>query len=349
MVNGFRLVFLALLVWGCGGLEEEQISLEEIINLEVLDLEGNLIDQSLLSDGETLIKLRASIPKNSEFKNLDFVVSAGSFEETGIKTQQTVANIDGVAEVNLKLPFDEESILVKVSISNGRETFSSSANIDLQEIGEAITLEVLDSNNEVVEAEVLADGSTIIRLVATVPYNLSEFNTVGFETSAGTFAGISDVSVNDESKAIIDLKVPTEVQRIYLKARINNDPNYFDDKDIDLKRSNPDFIIIEPSVINMALQETNTIDIYLRKEIGKVSKGSSANIRSYQIADDNTQLEIGRFTGLAGALTDDEGKITVNFHTDTMDIAIDRPVYIEVSSMNDLEQAISEQIQININ
>lgn len=337
----------SFLLVNCNGIDSETFSPDDIIVLEIFDFDESKIIEEAIGDGETIIKLKAKIPSNSAYKTVKFESTNGSFILTGKKSQEKKVGIDGSVLVDLKIPLDNQPIFLTASVSNGTETFSSTKSINLIGVDEVVTLALLNNIGDAIIEPVRADGATIIKLKATVKHNQNAFNQVTFTTSKGTLQGTSPVNTDQENNAYIDVLVPNAVQKLYFSAKVGNNV-YFDNEELNLVRSNPDFIIIEPTLVSMPLNSSNSLDIFLKRNIGVVSLNSVVTIRSYQIADNDLQIEVGRFTGLSNASSDSNGAINVVFKTDTNDIDVSRPIFIEVISSNDSNEAVNKVIKINI-
>ncbi len=222
---------------------------------------------------------------------------------------------------------------------------------DTISLDEIIKLEILDIENNVI-TESIGDGETLVVLKATIPSNhSSEFNQVTFNKSDGEFLGIegSQTSrpVDENGNAFIYVKVPNVVEQLFFSAQITaNNINYTSEKNISLKRANPDYIIIEPNSVSIAIGNSVTINSYLLRNIGKVSEDTMAEFFAFQLVN-GEETEVGRFTGLTNR-TDLDGKIIVTFHSDTGDIDTAQPVIIQVKSKNDLGETIEETVAITI-
>ncbi|WP_132065859.1 hypothetical protein [Aquimarina spinulae] len=342
-------LFYCFLFLSCNGIDSETFSPDEIIKLEVLDFDETQTIDEALGDGETIIKLKAKIPSNSAFKTVKFESTGGTFTLTGTMSHEKTVDSEGYSQVNLRLPLDNQLVSLTAYINNDNETFSSTKSIDLIGVDEVVTLSLLNNMANTITDPIRADGVTIVKLKATINHNRNVFNQVTFTTSMGDLQGTSPVNTDEQNNAYIDVIVPKSVQKLYFSARVGSSNNYFDNKELILVPSHPDFILIEPSMVSMPLNSSNPIDIFLKKNIGFVSLNSTISIRSYQISDDNSEVEVGRFTGLSNASSDSNGLIKVVFKTDTNDINDSKSIFIEVISTNDFGEPINSTIEININ
>ena len=342
------IVFCGLILLNCGGIDSETFSADDIILLEVFDFEGENLIEEAPGDGETIIKLRAKIPRNSAFKTIKFESTNGTFILTGTKNQEGMIDIEGNSTVDLKLPLDNQPIFLTASVNNGTETFSSRKSITLSDVGKVLTLTLLDATGEEVSNSIRADGATIVKLKAEVNHNRNVFNQVTFTASSGNLLGNSLVNTDEENIAYLDFMVSQTVEKVFFTAEVGSSKKYFDNAELNPISSSPDFIIVEPTLVSMPLGSSNSIDIYLRKEEGLVSLNSGVSIRSYQILDDNSEMDVGRFIGLSSARSDENGLINVTYRTDTNDIDSSKPIFLEVSSENDDFEIISTTIQISI-
>ena len=348
--------FLFVLLCSCND-DDDTIDPDDIIKLEIFDFDGlEEISGMVIGDGETTVTLRATIPENSDENSRTVTFQASNnaiFQGVGTNLDSDVAGSDGIAEAKLRMPLDNDPVFVSASITKGDNTYTSKASISLMGVDDIVSLELLDASQNPINESPRADGQTLITLKATVNFNQEEFDQVTFEKSAGQFQSVSDDNpirvTNETNTAMIDLRLPTIVDRLYLLAKVGTSPSYFKEVDINLLRAYPDEIIIQPDKLSMTENDDNTIKIFLNRDFGMVSQGTPIfPPKSFQLAN-GEEIEVGRFTGLDGAQTNQNGEINIVFRTDTGDIDPNLPVIIRVSARNDDDNVIESMFSISIN
>lgn len=347
-------IFFFVFLISCNGIDQEIVPEEDIIELKVLNFLGDTeITEPLIGDGETVVTLRAIIPAESAQRTITFRASNGAtFVGIGENESTDLTNTEGVAETKLKLPLSGNPVYLSAEVTEGENTYTSEKIIELIHLDNLITFELSDSEGNALPDIIRADGDFLINLKATVNYNQDEFNQVAFESSNGEFQSLSNenatVSIDQNNVASIDLKVPNVAERLYLRAKVGSNSVYFMDKNIDLLKAYPDHIIVEPEKILMQENDSNSIDIFLTRENGHVSKDVEAIPFAFQIINGEEE-EVGRFTGLENSATDLEGKINITFKTDTGNFDNTLPIHIRVSARNDNNEILQTEVSINLN
>lgn len=354
MKNKVFIIWLSsLLLMSCDGIDEDVVSVDEIINLEIYDEDGHTVITEAIGNGESVVVLKAQIPENtdSKYRTVTFrATDDATFLGLGENNDTEIVNNEGVATAFLKIPLDDKPIFISAEVSDGTNVYKSKKTLNLIGVEEIISLNVLDQNGNTIENPIRADGFSLIQLQAIVNYGQDNFNVVTFEKSAGTFLNVNNnaqVSLSDNHIAAIDFRMPLIVDRIYFSAKVGESTVYFDSNFIDPIRSYPDQIIIEPQTLTMPLDGGNLINIYLIKSQGQVSVGTEVGLEAFQILN-GEEVSVGRFTGLETALTDVNGKVIVEFKSDTNDIDPDLPITIRVISQNDNGDPIQEVVNVEI-
>ncbi len=351
-----KITFLLLLLAFCSAcVNDDSVADDEIIKLEVFDFEGlTLITDAVMGDGETILTIRATIPEDSDANSRTVTFRASNnamFQGVDASLDTDIAGEDGIAEVKLRMPLDDNPVFVSASITKGDNTYTSESSIELFGVGDIVSLELIDAVNNPINDPQRADGQSLITLKATVNFNQDEFNNVTFEKSAGEFQSVSGdnaIQMTDENHtATIDLKLPNQVERLYLSAKVGTSTLYFEEVELDLLRAFPDQIIIEPNTLSMQEDATNVIQVFLNRNFGQVSEDTPATFEAFQLIN-GTEVEVGRFTGLDGAQTNADGQITVDFKTDTDDFDFGLPVIIRVTSQNDDGDPVQSSISITL-
>jgi hypothetical protein len=119
-------------------------------------------------------------------------------------------------------------------------------------------------------------------------------------------------------------------------------------KTISALRANPDKVLVEPSalIIQQGGSSIN-LDIFLKRDIGKVSIGNTVTVKSYQIDENGQPVVTGRFTGTNG-VSDADGKINMHFFADVGPIIKDKPIIIEITTSKDDGSLIIQKIEIAV-
>ncbi len=224
---------------------------------------------------------------------------------------------------------------------------------DDNKIDSVIDLEITDTN-DVPVSSVLANGESLIVLMAIISNNADdEIQTIEFNKSSGEFLGTSGSAgvrpIDDNGIATITVKVPNKVERLFFDAKVVfNAKTYTKDASIEAYRAFPDTIIIEPSAVTVEQPASVVLDVYLKRTVGKVSEDTPAEFKAFQRTASGEE-EVGRFTGLNNALTNEDGLISVTFHTDTGDINTDIPVTIKVNTLDDNANNVTSYVLIQVN
>ncbi|BFM45276.1 hypothetical protein CFS9_39170 [Flavobacterium sp. CFS9] len=348
------LCFAVLVCFSCDSKDDDKASNDAIIHLTVMNQNDSSIAE-IPGDGETLLKLQARIPADADdkYRKVTFRASNGQFfSSTNSVVYEKTVNADGMAEAYLKVPLAHGPLFLSAEIGKDSDRYVSEQQITLLNVGEIIDLKILDHNGNPIGNEVKADGNTILTIKATVNYNSNAIGSIKFITSGGSFLGInnanSTVAINDKI-ATIQLKVPKTVGNIYIRGEAATNANIFKNGTLQLTRAFADNIILEPNRLSIdSSDDLVSINTYLTRNIGYVSTGSTAQYKAFQLDSNNNQVEIGRFTGLASAYTDDNGQITsVKFVPDTGDINFTEPIIIKVTTRNDSNQEIYRSFILN--
>jgi hypothetical protein len=139
--------------------------------------------------------------------------------------------------------------------------------------------------------------------------------------------------------------VPQNAGTVFFDAKTGIDERYLKNSIITFKRANADELIIEPTKIVMDIISANTIKVFLKRNIGKVSIETEVDFFSYQIVGVD-KVEVGRFTGLNEAKSNLDGMITVDFIADTKDFDKGLPIFIKVSANKDDTSILSKEIEL---
>ncbi|MEK6154577.1 hypothetical protein WIW50_15005 [Flavobacteriaceae bacterium 3-367] len=339
----------------CNGIESEVTPNEDIIDFQILDRDGEPIQGSIVGDGDARLVLRANISENADngFRNITFSATMGIFEQTGKDTEAKRVDSEGQAEVIFRVPLSDDEIFFTAEIGSGEDIFRAENSLKLIDVGQVVTLAVLDSEKHTLNEEVRADGNTILTLAATVNFNQDDFKKITFKNSnGGSFLGVNateaKVNIDENNVAFLQYQVPNKVGRMFFEAMVDGNDAIFNTANIDLIRSYPDSIVVEPAAISVALNNNVSIDAYLLKSLGKVSEGTAPKFEAFQIGDSGERIEVGRLTGIPEALTDGNGKVTVTFFADSPNIDQTKPIIIKVNSKDDADNVVSEQLQLEI-
>lgn len=339
----------------CDGIESEITPNEDIINLQILDRDGKPVEVSIVGDGTTTLMLTAIIPENADntFRDITFSANTGIFEQTGINSQTKRVDAQGEASVIFRVPLSDDEVFFTAEIGQDDMLFRSEESVQLIDVGEVVTLRILDAQSNDLSSPVRADSNTILTLAATVNFNQDSFNQVTFKNSGGgSFLGVNaseaKINTNENNMAFIEYQVPNTVGRMFFEASVNGNDAIFNTANIDLLRSYPDSIVVEPAAINVTLNNNVSIEAFLLKKSGKVSEGTVPIFEAFQMTDSGDKIEVGRFTGVPEALTDSNGKVTVIFFADSPNIDETKPILILVTSRDDTDNTISDQIQLEL-
>ncbi|KQX00775.1 hypothetical protein [Flavobacterium sp. Root420] len=354
--TGYFVVILFLASMFCISCDEEhtKISNDSIIVLDVFDQNNKQISE-LAGDGETLLKLQARIAPEADdkYRKVIFKISKGQFMSTASGTQfEKIVDNNGIAEVYVKVPLDSGPLYLSAEIGSDSDKYISEKQIKLIDPGQIIKLEILDQNSTPISGEIKADATTILTLKATVDLNADAIGSIKFSASGGTFLGVNNESntvVIKNKVAIIQYKVSKSVGELYLQASASTKSNIFLNKTMLLSRAFADHLILEPNTLSIdSADDQVQVKTYLTRDIGKVSTGTAVYYKAFQADANGIEFEVGRFTGLAEATTNDNGQITsVSFVSDTGDVDFNKSIIIRVSTKNDKNEMISQSVTLN--
>ncbi len=346
--------FVLLFFFSSCDTKEEPTDPSDIIELQILDSGANTIFKDIISDGETVVILQAKIPTNADegFRTVTFKKSGGEFHGIDSEDGTRIVDNDGIAQIELKVPLNEDILFASAEIGKEANVFKSEASLDLVPITEVISLKLLNDQGQEISTGIQADGYSSIFLEATINERLNSIEQVKFLNSGGgAFQGVFTEEViktlNDMNKAIIELVVPVNVNELFFKVHVKDKETFFDEKKLQLDRAYADEIIIEPKNAVMNLNSENEISVFLKRNQGFVSVGTSVEFEAFQLIN-GIEKPVGRFLGLSEALSDENGKITTNFKTDTKNIDVAETIFIRVTALNDMNQSFNTKIQIDI-
>lgn len=333
---------------------DDPVSNEEIINLKILDQDNNEVNE-VIGDGEGIITLEVTIPENAadSYKTVTFRKSAGQFIGSTDATVVKPVDYDGKARVNLKLPLSNQPLLLSAEIgSTSNKLFLDEEVVSLISIDQVIQLSVHNLQGQSVVEPVRADGFTVLLLETEVMTNRTVLNQVVFNASGGAFQSSNSLqvtkSINSQHKAIVSYKVPKNTGTLFFSSSVGVNAQYFDELNLTLARAHADAMTIEPALITMGTSQGNSLKAYLTRNIGYVSTGTTVTFQAVQSIN-GAEVNVGRFTGLATAATNENGEITVTFYADTNDITQDVPVIIRVKTLTDTGSEIIREINIEVN
>ncbi|QMU30518.1 hypothetical protein [Adhaeribacter radiodurans] len=314
------------------------------------------LNGKLKADGLTKVKLIASVPKQSGEANrtVEFNTSAGTFDVAGENKKNkeiyaTLVNENDAtftATTFLTLDTTPGNYIISANIKN-------QASYKVEQILNVLPLSVNDILNISFEpnATIRADGLTTFKVISTLTNTPAK--SVIITTSAGEIQdsetpNSKTLEVSQEGRAEANIQVGTEVKNYLITAKLPNSSTSLT-KTIALERAYPDNMIIEPaSTIIDPSGNAVSIDIYLKRERGKVSEGTSLNsIKAYQQPTAQENVSVGRFTGVSNT-SDSNGKLTVQFAADSGNLIKDKPIIIEVSSRKDDGTLIVENVNLKI-
>ncbi len=296
-----------------------------------------------VADGKTPYKFTAKIAPDAkeEFRLVTFKCSNGTFGEGDLKTKQVRASNLGIAEVTWIVPNKGGSFTVSASIGKEPNLYPDSETIILQDSPEVEEVKEVKIGLDVDAgklAEAVANGESIIPFSIKLENKSNE--TVSIKTNEGTLTdGFSpenksiSLKVNNEGEAIVSLKLSTAVKNYVLEASLSGDATIFAKKSFVPKWAYADGILIEANTFSIKVNGIVNLTIYLKRNEGKVSDGTPISARAYQQIGEK-QIDVGRFTGLLNAKSDNNQSISLDFVTDTGNFTKDVPVMIEVISPN---------------
>jgi|TARA_R100000501_G_C2628418_1_gene122622 hypothetical protein len=353
-LNNTILIIISLILYSCEGIPIEYLDNDDILEFEIRSIETGEIITEVLGDGETQIQLfvKISDKADAKYRDITFETSDGYFIINGVKSIEKKVDISGQTSVILKVPLGNDRLYLSAKIKNAENNIISEKVIDLLEYEDIIKLNILDSSQDNVSEELLADGNTILTLQAIVGINVEEFRLVTFKKSKGMFLGVDSNEsirpINQNGIAEIQYKVPIESGRIFFSAEVGGDGNkYIVEEYIDLQKAYPDALIIESNTASISNSNPVDLTIYTKRHIGKVSDDVPINFIAYQIKDNDT-LSVGRFTNASNSSTSNEQVLGVKFYIDTNDYYPERDIIIEASSQGSGQEVVSGSIKLNI-
>ena len=348
------LILLCLLaLYSCNGIDQETINQDDIIRIIILDANGIEISDAI-GDGETIITLEAKIPSNADddFQTVTFASSAGEFVGVGNTSSQVNVNEEGIARAFLKLPLDDGELFLSAQVGANSNLFKAESSITLMSVNEVIKLRFLDLSGAELNEIPRGDGTTIIQLEGSILVNQDQLSSIKFTSSTGTFQVTNQTeqqkNTDNEGKAIVNFIIPQSEGPVFFTATTISTPSYVDENNLVFERAYPDNLFVEPSSITMNTTDPNGIMVFLSRNTGHVSVGTSVNFEAFQILS-GAETPVGRFTGLANAVTNSQEQITVNFYADTGDIDLSLPVKIRVSAINDNGVSIINETELDVN
>ncbi|MCG2589516.1 hypothetical protein [Rhodohalobacter sulfatireducens] len=328
-------IILGTLLLSCDGIEEKLVQPEDIISLQLLDKNGGNLSAVVVGDGESVITVKAIIPENTDekFKTIKFKTSDGTFVGVTADASSQKANAQGVAQTGLRLPLAnvESRIYISAEISTDSKTYTAEKELVISKVNDVIFAELLNIDGSPLNEDILGDGERVVLIRAGLLVSNPSLNQITIETTSGTLLGVSGnkVALTPDADAVVTVKmrIPNTVDPIFINASVGSNPVFNDLLTIKPVRSYPETIFIEPQKITMALNETNSIKVFLRKNVGKVSKGLTVNFQAYQRAESNI-VPVGRFTGIQDLKSDINGEVEVQFHTDTKNIDTSKKIIL---------------------
>ncbi len=348
-------IFLILsILSSCEGIDDGITAPEDIIKLKVMDSNGDEIPE-VISDGETLIILEATIPTNADdaFRKVTFRNSSGDFVGIGENTQEVTVNTEGIAQATLKLPFNEDELFLSAEIggSNNNALYKDEAFLNLVTVDDVIELKFLDTTNQPLSVIPRADGTSIIQLEGSVLANQSALKAVSFSATDGVFQTTNQMQTQKNTdangKAIVNYIVPQSVGSVFYTAKTIM-PEYITEESIMFERAHADAIVLEPTQVTMDTTQGNLMTAYLTRTIGKVSIGTVVTFESFQLIN-GAEVTAGRFTGLASAISNLQEQVFVTFYADTNDIDFTVPMVIRTTTTTDAGTQITTEVQITVN
>ena len=357
MKNLIKTSLLSVIIFAffsaCEGIDDGTVNPEDIILLRILD-DNEIEITEAIGNGESIIVLEAKIPSNSDddFQAITFRSSGGDFIGIGENTNQVSADADGIARSSLRLPLDDDELFLSAEIGPSGNLYKAEKSIMLTGVDEVIQLRFLNLSGEELTEIPRGDGVSVIQLEGSVLTALNQFTAIDFTSSNGVFQVTNQTTdqknIDNEGKAVVNYIVPQKAGPIFFTAKTVSTPQYVADGNLVLDRANPDALFIEPASINMNTMDPNTINVFLTRNNGHVSEETPASFEAFQVIG-GAEVEVGRFTLLANAVSDDQGKIMVNFYADTGDIDSSLPVVIRVRVINDSGDEITNQIELFVN
>ena len=331
------------------------LNVSDFIDIRVQDLAQLISEGELKADGLTKIKVIASVPRATmdADRQIEFKTSDGAFDVTDAsKLSKTVTAVLQHPGDTVLQAFAYLTMGVKPGIYN------ISANIVGKEIYEAETditvlpIKISDVLQLAFEPAIAirADGISTFKAIASVtgiPVSKITISTTDGQILDSPDGKTKDLDILTEGSAAIDIRSGTEVKNYVVTAKIPNTA-YILSKTYSLSRAYPDKLTLEPSQLMIDTTGGSiTVNIFLKRDRGKVSIGTAVSLKAYQVNDDHSVLEVGRFTGRNNT-SDDDGKITVQYFADTGSIIKGRPITLEVSCPKDDGTVTMQSLKLTI-
>jgi hypothetical protein len=326
------LIPVIFLLVACSGLENEIVSPNDIIELTVLDAKTKEeITNPLISDGTQEVLLRVKIPKEAEgqFQTVLFKSSKGSFQGVQNLIDKKKVNTDGVAEAFFKVPYTSERIFFSAEID--QTTYFSEKSIEVKAKEGILILEIGDETGIY-----LADGESKVEINAILNSISNDFEYIIFESIGGTFNSAEpakiELRLNSNKRVKTSVTISNRPGSLYVTGKLKGFDSFSAEKVITIHRAFPDEIFIEPSSIALDSIGSTLIETYLKREIGSVSLNTKVEFSAFQLDSISKQeINVGRFTGLHNALSDDLGKVSVTFYSDQNIYSYNQPIFIKAS------------------
>jgi len=332
--------------------DNESIRNEQIINFDILNLDDSALE-IIYGNGTSKIKLKATLPINTadDYKLVTFTSSGGYFFGTTEMSTKVRMNIDGIADATLVVPLDSGELFLTAEIGSDNDIYQSKKTINLYDVGQVIALNFKDTQDNDIINTLRADGISLIKLKGNILFNKKEFTSIIFETTDGLFQSnntkkeTKNTDINGE--ATVNYIVPQTPGTVFYTAKADDDGKYVNTKELIFQRAYADEMILEPNKILMDTINSNTINVYLKREIGKVSIGTDVSFEAYQTISGD-KVNVGRFTGINDSKSDINEKVSINFVADTKNIDYDLPVFIKAESVNDSNAVIFKELELKV-
>lgn len=346
-----KIAFLLLLIaFSSACVDDDPVTNNEIIKLVILNEQGEELDEAI-GNGTDLITLRAELPDDvgEQFGTVSFKTTSGTFFGTTETSVQERVNAEGVAEVLLTLPLDSGDLFLTASIGSDTNAYSAQQTISLIGVDAVLNLHFKTLDGTTLITIPRADGTTLFNVESQVLADRENLNTVSFTATQGIFIETNNSSAmkstNTEGTAQAGYKVPQQVGAVFFTATTGSNTQYRSEANLEFARAYADEIFVEPANLNMNTAMGNVINTFLVRDIGKVSLETRVDFEAFQLVD-NTEIPVGRFTGLSLVKTDANGRAFATFFADTGDIDTNLPVTLRVSTLNDDGIIVSATIDI---
>jgi len=326
----------------------------DMITFEIEDYDKLVTEHKLKANGLTRIKLIASVPLGvSEAQRLiEFKSSAGTFEVIGEEknSKQVTATLQSSGDTKLRaityltLGTEAGDYTLSATLANAAN-FSTEKTIRVLPVANADVIQLAFEP----ASGIRADGSSLVRVQVTLAN--TTITKVTLTTNDGSFLNSSEpksteLEVNSEGKAEANLRVGTEVNDYLLTAKLTGSAIAVT-KTLQPLRANPSQILIEPSTLYIEQAGAGVkLDMFLKRETGKVSTGTSVSVRSYQVQD-ATEIITGRFTG-KNNVSDTNGKVSMEFFLDEGPLVANKPIIIEITAQKDDSTKVTEKIELKV-